>query len=120
MLAAGTIVTAIALASPRVVALAVAIPDTPIAATPVSAVVSVGLTVSDMDRAVAFYTEVLPFRKSYETDAAGRPWEQMHGVFGARVRVVGLQLGDERLELTEYLAPQGRPMPADTRGNDRW
>ena len=94
--------------------------DGPLAAVRVSAVISVGMTVSDMDRAVQFYTEVLPFVKEYDTELSGRPWEQLHGVFGARVRVVGLRLGDERLELTQYVAPKGRPYPADTRGNDRW
>src|SRR6188768_1016270 len=81
---------------------------------------SVGMTVQDMDPALAFYTGVLPFRKEYDVEVAGRPWEQLEGVFGARARVVGLRLGDERLELTDYLAPEGRPMPADSRGNDRW
>lgn len=94
--------------------------DGPQPAVRVGAVTSVGMTVSDMDRAVRFYTEVLPFTEEYDTELTGRPWEQLHGVFGARVRVVGLRLGDERLELTEYLAPKGRPYPADTRGNDRW
>jgi catechol 2,3-dioxygenase-like lactoylglutathione lyase family enzyme len=91
--------------------------DTPVQ---VSAVESVGLTVQDMDRSLAFYTGVLPFEKAFDVEVAGRAFEQLHGVFGARARVVGLRLGDERLELTEYLAPKGRPMPADTRGNDRW
>jgi catechol 2,3-dioxygenase-like lactoylglutathione lyase family enzyme len=86
----------------------------------VRAVTSVGMTVADMTRSVRFYTEVLPFEQEYDVELSGRPWEQLHGVFGARVRVVGLRLGDERLELTEYLAPKGRPYPADTRGNDRW
>jgi catechol 2,3-dioxygenase-like lactoylglutathione lyase family enzyme len=86
----------------------------------VEAVASVGMTVSDMARAVRFYTEALPFEQEYDVELSGRPWEQLHGVFGARIRVVGLRLGEERLELTEYLAPRGRPYPADTRGNDRW
>jgi catechol 2,3-dioxygenase-like lactoylglutathione lyase family enzyme len=30
-----------------------------------------------------------------------------------------MRLGDEQLELTEYLAPQGRPIPPDARSNDR-
>jgi len=97
-----------------------AIADGPPARVLVSAVTSVGMTVSDMDRAVRFYTGVLSFEQEYDVELAGRPWEQLHGVFGARVRVVGLRLGGERLELTEYLAPRGRPYPADTRGNDRW
>jgi catechol 2,3-dioxygenase-like lactoylglutathione lyase family enzyme len=86
----------------------------------VAAVTSVGMTVSDMARALRFYTEVLPFEQEYDVELSGRPFEQLHGVFGARARVVGLRLGEERLELTEYLAPRGRPYPADTRGNDRW
>jgi catechol 2,3-dioxygenase-like lactoylglutathione lyase family enzyme len=86
----------------------------------VRAVESIGMTVHDMDRALAFYTGVLPFEKTFDVEVAGRSWEQLHGVFGARARVVGLRLGEERLELTEYLAPKGRPMPPDSRGNDRW
>jgi catechol 2,3-dioxygenase-like lactoylglutathione lyase family enzyme len=89
-------------------------------ATPVAAVDTVGMTVSNMDRALDFYTGALPFRKEYDVEVAGRSWEQLEGVFGARMRVVGLQLGDERLELTEYLTPKGRAIPADSRGNDRW
>jgi catechol 2,3-dioxygenase-like lactoylglutathione lyase family enzyme len=87
---------------------------------PVAAVDGVGMTVSDMTRAIDFYTRVLPFTKEFDVEVTGRPWEQLHGVFGARMRIVGLRLGDERLELTEYLAPKGRPMPTDSRGNDRW
>jgi catechol 2,3-dioxygenase-like lactoylglutathione lyase family enzyme len=86
----------------------------------VESVESVGMTVSDMTRAIDFYTRVLPFTQEFDIEVAGRPWEQLYGVFGARMRIVGLRLGDERLELTEYLAPKGRQMPADSRGNDRW
>jgi catechol 2,3-dioxygenase-like lactoylglutathione lyase family enzyme len=84
----------------------------------VSAVDRVGMTVSDMDRAVAFYTSVLTFQKISDTEVSGREYELMEGVFGARMRIVRLRLGDESLELTEYLAPKGRPMPADLRPND--
>jgi catechol 2,3-dioxygenase-like lactoylglutathione lyase family enzyme len=87
---------------------------------PVSAVRTVGMTVSDMTRALDFYTRVLPFTVEADEELAGRSVEQLQGVFGARVRVATLRLGDERLELTEYLTPKGRPMPADSRGNDRW
>ncbi len=37
-----------------------------------------------------------------------------------RLRTARLRLGDEFIELTEYLAPKGRPAPADSRSNDRW
>ena len=36
------------------------------------------------------------------------------------MRVARLRLGEEVIELTEYLAPRGRPAPVDTRSNDRW
>jgi catechol 2,3-dioxygenase-like lactoylglutathione lyase family enzyme len=50
---------------------------------------------------------------------AGREYELLTGVFGARLRVVRLRLGAETLELTEYLAPKGRPMPDDVQPNDK-
>jgi catechol 2,3-dioxygenase-like lactoylglutathione lyase family enzyme len=86
------------------------------------AVPVVGLTVSDMDRSLEFYTRVLPFRVEADTETAGTGWEQLTGVFGVRVRVVRLRLGGEQLELTEYLAAAtpGRPAPVDSRSNDRW
>jgi len=68
---------------------------------------------------VDFYTRVLTFDKMADVEVAGREFELLEGVFGARARVVRLRLGDETIELTEYLAPKGRPMPADTRPNDR-
>lgn len=86
----------------------------------VSHVESVGFTVSDMDKALDFYTRVLPFEKVSDVEVWGTEFEHLSGVFGARVRVVRLRLGDETLELTEYLTPKGRPVPADSRSNDRW
>ncbi len=81
---------------------------------------SVGFTVSDMDNAIDFYTRVLPFEKVTDTEVWGPDFEHLSGVFGARVRVVDLKLGSETLELTEYITPQGRPIPVDSRSNDRW
>jgi catechol 2,3-dioxygenase-like lactoylglutathione lyase family enzyme len=86
----------------------------------VSRVESVGFTVSDMDRAIDFYTHVLPFEKLSDKEVMGDDFEHLSGVFGAHVRIVDLKLGSEKLELTEYLTPQGRPVPVDSRSNDRW
>ncbi|HJZ71588.1 MAG TPA: VOC family protein [Vicinamibacterales bacterium] len=85
----------------------------------VTAIDSIGLTVENMDRAVDFFTRVLTFEKVADVEVAGREYELLEGVFGARMRVVRLQLGDETIELTEYLAAKGRPMPSDIRPNDR-
>ena len=86
---------------------------------PVTRVEVVGFTVSDMDRSIDFYTHLLTFRKVADTEASDRPFELLTGVFGARARVVRLALGDEQLELTEFRAPRGRPLPDDVRANDR-
>src|SRR5438445_12384191 len=82
-------------------------------------VAAVGVTVSDMDRAVNFYSTVLLFEKVSDVEVAGDEFERLQGVFGARARGVTMRLGDERLELPEYLTPRGRPAPADARSNDR-
>jgi len=84
-----------------------------------SAVDSVDMTVSDMDRAVDFYSRVLSFKKVSDTEVAGETYENLEGVLGVRMRVVRMQLGDEFIELTEYLAPKGRPITAGARSNDR-
>jgi len=91
-----------------------------VGAAPASSVVSVGMTVGDLDRSIRFFTDVLGFEAVSSVELTGRPYELLHGVFGARMRVARLRLGEEQIELTEYLAPRGRLYPEDTRGNDRW
>ncbi len=86
----------------------------------VRAVEAPGFTVSDLDRSVEFFTRVLSFEKVSEREAEGEEHERLQGVFGVRMRVARLRLGEEFLELTEYLAPRGRPIPVDARSNDRW
>jgi catechol 2,3-dioxygenase-like lactoylglutathione lyase family enzyme len=86
----------------------------------VAAVDAIGMTVSDMDKAVQFYSEVLTFQKVSDVEVWGDPYEHLQGVFGLRMRVVRMTLGDEAIELTEYLTPQGKPYPIDTKSNDHW
>jgi catechol 2,3-dioxygenase-like lactoylglutathione lyase family enzyme len=85
----------------------------------VQAVQTVGLTVSDADRAADFFSRVLDFEKVSDVEVAGGEYERLQGVFGLRMRVVRMRLGDEQIELTQYLAPEGRPLPSDARSNDR-
>jgi catechol 2,3-dioxygenase-like lactoylglutathione lyase family enzyme len=85
-----------------------------------AAVASVGMTISDMDRSIEFYSKVLTFEKVSDVEVWGTEYERLQGVFGLRMRVVRMRLGEEFIELTEYLAPQGRPSPVDSRSHDRW
>ncbi len=80
----------------------------------------VGMTVSDMDRSIEFYSKILSFEKVSDVEVVGEDYERLQGLFGVRMRVVRMRLGDELIELTEYLAPKGRPIPVDSRSNDRW
>jgi catechol 2,3-dioxygenase-like lactoylglutathione lyase family enzyme len=86
----------------------------------VRAVGPIGMTVADVDRSAAFYGTVLGFEKVSDVEVWGGEYERLQGVFGLRMRVVRMRLGDELIELTEYLTPRGRPVPADSRANDHW
>ena len=88
--------------------------------TAVRGVDSVAITVPDMDRAIDFYSRVLTFQKMSDVEVTGEEVEHLSGVFGVRIRVVRMKLGEESIELDEYLAPRGRPVPLDSRSNDRW
>ena len=81
---------------------------------------AIGMTVSDMDASIDFYSKVLSFEKVSDVEVAGEDYERLQGVFGLRMRVVRMKLGDEFIELTEYLTPKGRAVPVDSRSNDRW
>ena len=81
---------------------------------------AVGMTVSDLDRSIAFFTKVLSFEKVSQVEVYGTPYEQLVGVFGARMKVARLRLGEEYIELTEYLTPGGQPISVDSRSNDLW
>ncbi len=100
-------------------ALAAGLAAEPVPRLRVTGVEAPGLTVSDMDRSVAFFSRVLTFEKVSDVEVAGEGYERLHGVFGLRIRVVRMKLGDEQVELVEYLAPRGRPVPDDARSNDR-
>jgi catechol 2,3-dioxygenase-like lactoylglutathione lyase family enzyme len=68
---------------------------------------------------VEFYS-ALTFQKISDVEVLGDEFEHLEGVFGARMRIVRMQLGNEFLDLMQYLAPPGRPIPIDSQSNDLW
>ena len=84
----------------------------------VNKVDAIGITVKDMNRSVKFFTEVLDFKKVSDKDLQGKELEDLEGIFGLHIRVVRLQLGDEFIELTDYLTTGGRSIPEDQHSND--
>jgi len=86
----------------------------------VTAVERVELVVSDLERSRRFF-EQLGFQAAEGERASAPSAETTLGVRAARIERLDLQLGDEHLALVHYLAPtDGRALPADTHGNDRW
>lgn len=81
---------------------------------------SVAMTVGDMDRALPFSTMVLPFEVVSDVEVSGDDYARLFGVFGMRARIVRLRLGDEHIELVDFLVLEGRPIPVDSRSNDLW
>lgn len=90
------------------------------AAPAVRAIESISVPVEDLERSVAFYRDVLDFEPVATQELSGDGYEHLYGVFGARIRVATLKLGAETLKLEQYLAPHGRPLPVDSKSNDRW
>jgi catechol 2,3-dioxygenase-like lactoylglutathione lyase family enzyme len=86
----------------------------------IRAVGPIVITVEDIDRSVDFYSRILTFQKTSDTEVAGDGVEHLFGVFGSRVRIVTMKLGSESIQLLQFLAPKGRPIPVDSRSNDLW
>ncbi len=84
------------------------------------AVKSIGMTVADIERSLDFYTTVLSCKKIADSEVSGAGFDRLYGLSNVRLRVATLQLGDETIELTEFLTPKGRPIPSDSRSNDHW
>jgi len=84
----------------------------------VTKIEAVGITVKDMQQSLKFYTEVLGFKKVSDHEYKGDGYEKLEGVFGLNIRVARLQLGDEFIELTDYLTTGGRSIPEDAKSND--
>jgi catechol 2,3-dioxygenase-like lactoylglutathione lyase family enzyme len=77
----------------------------------------VGLTVSDLDRSIRFYRDLLGLSVRERDEVTGGQLAIVTGVPGSDVRIADLEFGNGRtLELTQYLAPAGNavhPRPFD-------
>lgn len=76
------------------------------------------MTVSDLDRAVAFYESALDFKRIRERVIESDGHARLTGVGDTRVRQATLQLGGERIELEQYLGPRQEAKPVNARSQD--
>lgn len=81
---------------------------------------AIGLTVGSLDRALEFYTKVLPFELLSQSQGPAGAADALLGLSGTQLRSAELKLGDERITLTEHIVHKGRPIPPDSRSFDHW
>jgi catechol 2,3-dioxygenase-like lactoylglutathione lyase family enzyme len=77
-----------------------------------------GITVSNLERSLAFWRDVLGFELSHRAHQTGEMAREITGVPGAEISLAVLKTpGGHKIELLEYLAPVDRkhfdPRPCD-------
>jgi catechol 2,3-dioxygenase-like lactoylglutathione lyase family enzyme len=68
-----------------------------------------GITVSNLERSLAFWRDVLGFELSHTAHQKGELAQEITGVEGAEIKLAVLRTpGGHKIELLEYLAPADR------------
>jgi catechol 2,3-dioxygenase-like lactoylglutathione lyase family enzyme len=78
-----------------------------------------GITVSNLERSLAFWRDVLGFELSHTAHQTGELAREITGVAGAELKLAVLKApGGHKIELLEYLAPPDRTKHTDLRPCD--
>jgi catechol 2,3-dioxygenase-like lactoylglutathione lyase family enzyme len=76
-----------------------------------------GITVSNLERSLAFWRDVLGFELSHRPHQTGKLAAEITGVPGAEILIAVLKAPGHKIELLEYRAPADRqhliPRPCD-------
>jgi len=75
------------------------------------------LSVRDMDKAIAFYRDIIGMEKSFDR-TFDVPMARLIGEPGTSVRIVHMRLGESVVELFDYHHPVGRDPLPDRRQSD--
>src|SRR6476619_6139633 len=68
-----------------------------------------GVTVSNLQRSLAFWRDVLGFELSHTAHQTGELAEEITGIAGAEIKLAVVKApGGHKIELLEYLAPRDR------------
>ncbi len=67
-----------------------------------------GITVSNLERSLAFWQNILGFELSHRTHQTGKLASEITGVPGAEISLAVLKAPGHKIELLEYFAPQDR------------
>ncbi len=85
-----------------------------------SKVRAISSTVSNMERSLNFYTKALSFKLVDDITIDEDYYCQLEAIPPTKIRIATLSMGNELIELKEYLDLEGKPIPSDTQGNDLW
>jgi glyoxylase I family protein len=78
-----------------------------------------GITVANLERALAFWRDVLGFEPSHTAHQTGEMASEITGVAGAEIKLAVLKVpGGHKIELLEYLSPPDRKKDVDLRPCD--
>jgi catechol 2,3-dioxygenase-like lactoylglutathione lyase family enzyme len=78
-----------------------------------------GITVSNLERSLHFWQNVLGFEFSHRAHQSGEMAEEITGVKGAELKLAVVKApGGHKIELLEYLAPADRKKDVDLRPCD--
>ncbi len=77
----------------------------------------VAISVRDMERAIAFYRDVIGMEVAFDREFA-EPMARLIGVAGTQVRIVHMKRGDSLIELFGYRYPPGRAPRPDAGQSD--
>jgi catechol 2,3-dioxygenase-like lactoylglutathione lyase family enzyme len=78
-----------------------------------------GITVSNLERSLTFWRDVLGFELSHTAHQTGEMASEITGVQGAEIKLAVVKTpGGHKIELLEYLAPRQRKANVDLRPCD--
>jgi catechol 2,3-dioxygenase-like lactoylglutathione lyase family enzyme len=78
-----------------------------------------GITVSNLERSLAFWRDVFGFELSHTAHQTGEVAREITGVAGAEIKLAVVKTpGGHKIELLEYLAPSDRKRHVDLRPCD--
>ena len=77
-----------------------------------------GITVSDLERSLSFWRDVLGFELSHRADQSGTLASEITGVAGAEISLAVVKAPGHKIELLQYHAPPGRKLKSEFRPCD--
>lgn len=84
----------------------------------VASVYHPGILVSDMERSLVFYRDLLGLKMISDNRASGKQVDAGFGLKNVQLRLVYLRAGNTEVELIQFYSPSSKPLSADAKPND--